>query len=241
MEESPSRDFLKRLGSEIGRPRGIVSISAHWTTAEPRVTTNPHPATIHDFGGFAEELYTLSYPAPGDPLLAGRVLSLLQDNGIGPGGKDSSRGYDHGAWSPLMLMYPEADIPVFQLSVQPQLGPRHHLAMGEALKPLREEGILLLASGALTHNLMDFFGRELNAEPLPYAREFADWVVDKVENDRREELLDFQLRAPHALRNHPTPEHFLPLFTALGAGGKGRLLHDGFTYGVISMAAFAWD
>ncbi|MCM0084141.1 dioxygenase [Geomonas sp. Red32] len=239
IEDCPTRDFLRGLGKEIGRPKGIVSVSAHWTTTEPRVTINPHPGTIYDFGGFADELYTLVYPAPGDPLLAGKVLSLLGQEGIA-GGKDSSRGYDHGAWAPLMLMYPEADIPVIQLSVQPHLAPDHHLAMGKALAPLREEGILILASGAATHNLRDFFGRALDEPPLPYASEFTEWLKDAVINNRRDELLDYQLRAPQAIRNHPTPEHFLPIFVAMGAGEKGELLHDGYTYGALSMAAFKW-
>jgi 4,5-DOPA dioxygenase extradiol len=239
IEECPTRDFLRGLGREIGKPKGIISVSAHWTTAEPRVTTNPHPSMIYDFGGFAEELYSLNYPAPGDPVLAGRALSLLGAQGI-TGGKDGSRGYDHGAWAPLFLMYPEADIPVIQLSVQPLLGPEHHLAIGKALAPLREEGVLILASGAATHNLRDFFGRALDEPPLPYAKEFADWVSKAVVSDRREELLDFRRRGPHSERNHPTPEHFLPLFVAMGAGELGEVLHSGYTYGMMSMAAYAW-
>lgn len=240
IEDCPTRDFLRELGQQTGRPKAIVSVSAHWTTTEPRVTSNPHPSTIYDFGGFAEELYSMVYPSPGDPLLAGQVLTLLHAQGIA-GGKDSSRGYDHGAWAPLMLMYPEADIPVIQLSVQPHLGPEHHLAMGKALAPLREEGILILASGAATHNLRDFFGRALDAPPLAYAKEFADWLGDAVINNRREELLEYERRGPHAARNHPTPEHFLPIFVSMGAGAKGRLLHDGYTYGALSMAAFEWE
>ena len=240
LEACPTRDFLRELGEKTGRPEAIVSVSAHWNTTEPRVTINPHPATIHDFGCFADELHSMRYPAPGDPLLAGKVLSLLDREGIA-GGKDSSRGLDHGAWAPLMLMYPDADIPVIQLSVQPHLDPAHHLAMGKALAPLREEGILILASGAATHNLRDFFGRAIDAPPLPYAKEFADWLSDAVIDNRREELLDYRHNAPQAERNHPTPEHLLPIFVAMGAGEKGRLLHDGYTYGALSMAAFAWE
>lgn len=239
IEECPTRDFLAHLGEEIGRPRAILSVSAHWTTPEPRVTVHPQPATVHDFGGFPDELYTLRYPAPGEPTLAGRVLSLLGAKGI-TGGGDPSRGLDHGTWVPLLLMYPAADIPVVQLSVQPQQDPRHHLEVGMALHPLLEEGVLILASGSATHNLRDFFGRSPDAEPLPYAMEFTAWLKDAVVNGRTAQLLDYANRAPHALRNHPTPEHFLPLFVALGAGGAGTVLHDAYTYGAISMAAFMW-
>jgi 4,5-DOPA dioxygenase extradiol len=240
IEDCPTRDFLQQLGSEIGRPKAILCVSAHWTTDQPMVTMHPQPPTVHDFYGFADELFTLQYPASGDPELAQRVISLLAGQEIASA-RDMSRGFDHGAWSPLMLMYPAADIPVVQLSVQPRLNPAHHLAMGKALQSLRSEGILILASGAATHNLRDFFGRPLESAPLPYAEKFAEWLKDAVVNGHTVELLDYLNRAPEALRNHPTPEHFLPLFVALGAGGnKGELLHDSFTYGALSMAAFSW-
>lgn len=240
LEKCPTRDFLLKLGKDIGKPNGIISVSAHWTTAEPRVTMHPSPSTMYDFGGFPDELYSLKYPAPGDPVLAKRVMSLLHAQGI-PSAKDMSRGYDHGAWVPLMLMYPEADIPVIQLSVQPSEGPEHHLAIGKALSVLRDEKILIIASGSTTHNLGDFFGRELDDEPLPYAKEFADWLKDAVSHGRNNELLDYIHFGPHATKNHPTPEHFLPLFVPLGSGGTGKVLHDACTYGALSMAAFLWD
>ena len=240
IEDCPTRDFLLQLGAKLGTPRGIVAVSAHWTTPEPRVTMHPQPSTLHDFGGFPDELYTLTYPAPGSPLLAERVLSLLRAQGIA-GEKDLSRGYDHGAWAPLMLLYPDADIPVIQLSVQPHRSPEHHLAMGKALQPLLDEGVLILASGSTTHNIRDFFGRELNSPPLPYAEEFALWVKDAVTHGRTDDLLNYAGIAPHAQRNHPTPEHFIPLFVALGAGGAGVRIHDAFTYGALSMAAFIWE
>lgn len=239
IETCPARDFLRQLGREIGRPKGIVSISAHWTTREPRVTMHPQPPTIHDFGGFPDELYTLTYPAPGDPVLAKRVITLLGQQGISVD-REMARGFDHGAWAPLMLIYPEADIPVVQLSVQPQLGPRHHLAMGKALAPLVDEEVLVIASGSATHNLMDFFGRTLDEVPPPYVREFSGWLKQAIAAGKTEELLDYVNHGPYALKNHPTPEHLLPLFVAMGTGGSGRLLHDSYTYGVISMATFGW-
>lgn len=240
IDNCPTRDFLLQLGKAIGKPKGIVCVSAHWTTTEPRVTMHPSPPTIHDFGGFPDELYTFKYPAPGDPALARRVLALLHAQGIAAD-KDMSRGYDHGAWAPLMLMYPDADIPVIQLSVQPTQGAGYHLAVGRALQPLRDEGVLILASGAATHNLRDFFGRKLDAEPLPYAHEFADWLQAAVVKGDTKALLDYTHQAPHAMQNHPTPEHFLPLFVPLGTGGTGRVIHDAYTYGVLSMASFIWE
>lgn len=240
IDESPARDFLRQLGNDIGRPKAIVCISAHWTTAEPRVTMHPQPGMIYDFGGFPDELYSLNYPAPGDPVLAKRVLSLLRDRNI-LAERDLSRGFDHGAWTPLMLIYPDAGIPVIQLSVQPYQTTEHHLAIGKALQPLRDEGILILASGSTTHNLRDFFGRRVDSAPLPYAKEFADWTRDAIIDGRTDDLLDYLHRAPQPLRNHPTPEHFLPLFVAMGAGKTGQVLHESYTYGAISMSAFAWD
>jgi len=236
----PTRDFLVGLGTGMERPRAIVCVSAHWTTAAPMVTGTPQPGLIYDFGGFPDELYRMAYPAPGDPSLAERITGLLKDQGIGAG-LDTTRGLDHGAWVPLKLMYPHADIPVVQLSVQPHLSPAHHAAIGAALRPLREEGVLILASGSATHNLRDFFGRAIDSPPQGYAKEFDDWLCEAVAADNRESLLDYVKKGPHALSNHPTPEHFLPLFVTMGAGGKGRVLHRAFTYGVISMSAFAWE
>ena len=240
IEDCPARHFLQQLGTQLGRPKGIVAVSAHWCTAEPRVTMHPQPPTLHDFGGFADELHAITYNAPGDPVMAKKVLNLLAQAGI-PAEKDMSRGFDHGTWAPLVLIYPDAGIPVIQLSVQPHRGTDYHLALGKALAPLRDEEILIVASGSATHNLRDLFGRGLNAGPLPYAREFNDWLAKAVTDDATEELCDYLRKAPHATQNHPSPEHLLPLFVAMGSGGTGRLLHDSFTYGVISMAAFAWE
>lgn len=236
----PTRDFLAALGAGMARPRGIVCISAHWTTRVPMTTHTAQPDLIYDFGGFPDELYRMTYPAPGNPALAERVAKLLENGGIDTG-RDMARGLDHGAWVPLKLMYPHADIPVVQLSVQPHQSPAHHAAIGAALRPLREEGVLILASGSATHNLRDFFGRALDAPPPQYVREFDDWLCRAVEADDRDALLEYLDRGPNALANHPTPEHFLPLFVAMGAGGQGRVLHRAFTYGVISMDAFAWE
>lgn len=239
-EPGPAHDFLATLGATLERPRAILCVSAHWTTSSPLVTATPAPSLIYDFGGFADELYQAKYPVPGDPAVAERIIMLLKAQGI-EAGQDPGRGLDHGAWVPLKLIYPEADIPVLQLSVQPQQSPEYHLAIGRALRCLREEGVLILASGSATHNLNDFFGRAIDAAPPEYVSAFDEWLKTSIENNELEALLDYRHKGPHAAANHPTPEHLLPLFTALGAGDTGRLLHRSYTFGVISMAAYAWD
>lgn len=164
LEPGPTRGFLAQLGSGFERPRAILSISAHWETPAPEISAVLQPETIHDFYGFPEALYAMRYPAPGAPELAARAVQLLAGSGIGA--VTAQRGLDHGAWVPLMLMYSQADIPVTQLSVQSVLGPEHHWRMGEALRPLRDEGVLIIASGSVTHNLREF-GRHRYDSPPP--------------------------------------------------------------------------
>ncbi|HET7921462.1 MAG TPA: class III extradiol ring-cleavage dioxygenase [Gammaproteobacteria bacterium] len=220
-ETNPAHTFLKSLGEGLPRPRAILVISAHWETATPRLTGAQHLDTLHDFYGFPEPLYALRYPAPGAHALAKDIARKLGP----PAGVDRVRGLDHGAWVPLRLMYPQADIPVLQLSLQTALGPAHHLALGEALKSLRDEGVLILGSGGATHNLREYFHPAGGYES--YA-EFSDWLYDALIRDDRDALLDYRRRAPQGARNHPTEEHFLPLFVALGAGGASitRLHHS---------------
>ena len=236
----PARDFLAGLGAALPRPRAILCVSAHWTTHDPRLSGSAMPPVIHDFYGFPDALYSLDYPAPGAPQLAADVAALL--DGLAPQ-VDADRGLDHGAWVPLRLLYPDADLPVVQLSVAPQRDPAWHIELGRRLQPLRGEGVLILASGAATHNLRDFGRYPLDAPEQAYARDFADWLRACIEGGDEAALTDVWTRGPQATRNHPTTEHLLPLHVALGAGGgsPGRLLHDSFTYGVLSMAAYAWD
>ncbi len=243
LEASPTNRFLRDLGPQLGRPAAVLCVSAHWEAAQPTVGAAAAPSTIHDFYGFPRELYEVRYPAPGEPALASRVVELLEGAGISAEA-DPVRGLDHGAWVPLKLMFPGADVPVVQLAVQSGRGPGHHLALGRALAPLRQEGVLILGSGGATHNLREFGGYGREAQPIEYARAFDDWLRDAVTAGRTPELEAYRERAPEARRNHPTPEHFLPLFVPLGAapdGAKGRVLHRAFEYGVLSMAAFAWD
>ncbi|MFO0998198.1 MAG: class III extradiol ring-cleavage dioxygenase [Alphaproteobacteria bacterium] len=241
LEEAPARDFLSGLGRTLGRPKAILCASAHWETDEPALNRTEKPETIHDFFGFPRPLYEIRYAAPGAPDVAETAARLLRTADLAAR-LDPGHGLDHGAWAPLYLMYPDATIPVAQISVQTHRGPDHHIAVGRALQPLRKEGVLILASGAATHNLRDFGRYALNAPAVAYASAFDTWLKDSIENGRVDELADYRRRAPDAARNHPSDEHFLPLFVALGAGSaKGRQIHASFTYGVLSMAAYAFD
>lgn len=212
-----------RLAQRLSRPAAILMVSAHWTTRLPVVSGARQPETIHDFGGFPAELYALRYPAPGNPALAQHIKQQLSDAGIATG-IDASQGLDHGAWVPLRVLFPDADIPVLQLSVQPERCARHHYALGTALAPLARENVLIIGSGHLTHNLMDYM-RPSGERPAADTRAFRDWVHARLLDGSAEasdELLDWQQAAPAARFAHPTPEHFLPLFVALGAAGENR-------------------
>jgi 4,5-DOPA dioxygenase extradiol len=241
LERNETASFLKGLGARLGRPRAILCVSAHWNTAAPAVSAAERPETVHDFGGFPEELYRIRYPAPGAPELAARVLELLGAAGF-RSEVSPERGLDHGAWVPLGLIYPEADVPVTQLSVQVDAGPAHHFRLGRALAPLRREGVLMLATGSATHNL----GRlGVGDAPPEWAARFDRWLHDRLIRGAVEELLDYRRVAPHAALAHPTEEHLLPLFVAAGAGASGdglraEALHRGWTMGSLSMAAYGF-
>jgi 4,5-DOPA dioxygenase extradiol len=197
------------------------------------------PETIHDFGGFPPELYRLTYPAPGSPELAARTLALLQASGY-PAASDSGWGLDHGAWVPLMNLYPEADVPVVQLSIQTHLGARHHLLIGRALRTLTDEGVLVMGSGGAVHNLRRL-GWDSGNHPEPWARAFEDWLVDSLAAGRIEDVVEFAEKAPHGREAHPREEHFYPLLVALGAAGegaRGAALYRGFTHGNLSLTSF---
>jgi 4,5-DOPA dioxygenase extradiol len=243
LETSAANAFLSGLGREIGRPRAILVVSAHWETDAPAVSAASAPETIYDFYGFPRELHRLRYPAPGAPQLAQRAAGLLRAQGL-PAVIDPARGLDHGAWTPLILMYPEADIPVTQLSVQPAAGPAHHYRLGEALRPLRDEGVLILGSGGITHNLHEFRGRGRDDAPPAWVAEFNEWIAAVLQSARWQDLVDYRARAPQAARNHPTEEHLLPLFVAAGAvreQGRAARLHASYAYGVIGMDAYRFD
>ncbi|MFL5281355.1 MAG: DODA-type extradiol aromatic ring-opening family dioxygenase [Rhodopila sp.] len=237
--EAPARDFLRGLGRDIGRPHAILVASAHWETPAPVVSTIARNTTIHDFYGFPRELYQLRYEPPGAPEVAAAAAGLLDQAGL-PTGQDPTRGLDHGAWVPLLLMYPDADIPAFQLSIQPHLGPRHHLAVGKALAPLRQQDVLIIASGAFTHNLSRFRGAAVDAPAPPDVIAFADWFDQAITSGRTADMLHYRALAPYAVQQHPTDEHLLPLFIAMGAGGTGERLHGSAMYSILRMDAYAF-
>lgn len=238
-----TQSFWTGLGGRLAGLEAILCVSAHWLTPHPVLGAAERPETIHDFHGFPAPLYRLRYPAPGAPALAESIAGRLRGAGFLVD-TDAAHGLDHGAWVPLRFMFPEARVPVVQLSVQMHLGPRHHFELGRALAPLRSEGVLILGSGGATHNLRDFAGQAEDAPVKSYARQFDDWLAGRVEAGDAEALLDYAGQAPEARRNHPTPDHLLPLFVPLGAatpGRPGRVLHRGFSHGFLSLAAFEWD
>ena len=242
LRPGPSGEVLAQAARTLPQPRVIVIVSAHWDTAEPMVGFAERPATIHDFYGFPEPLYRLRYPATGCPEAAREVVEALRSGGL-PVHIDSARGLDHGAWIPLRTMFPEADIPVVPLSIQSHAGPRHAWRLGTALAPLAERGFLVIASGNLTHNLGDFRSGMHEAGSTDYVRRFTDWIAARLAEGGLEALLDYRRRAPDAVRAHPTDEHLLPLFVALGAAGpaaRANRLHAGIDYGVLAMDAYAF-
>ncbi|MDE2266500.1 MAG: dioxygenase [Alphaproteobacteria bacterium] len=236
-DDVPARDFLRGLGAQLGTPKAILVASAHWDTPSPALNAVPRNTTIHDFYGFPKPLYELRYDAPGAPALAGRAAALLTGAGL-HAVVDAARGLDHGAWVPLMLMYPGADIPTLQLSVQSSFGAAHHIALGRALAPLREEGVLILGSGGFVHNLraIDWNG---GAEP-DWSRTFAKWMHEKIAARDEPELAAYRSRAPYAAQAHPTEEHLMPLFVAYGAGGAAERLHSSATFGSLRMDAYSF-
>ncbi|OOW05826.1 dioxygenase [Pseudomonas sp. MF6396] len=240
LEPGASGPALARLAAQLPRPRAIVVMSAHWETTELRVTSNPHPPTWHDFGGFPAALYAVQYPAPGDPQLAEQVRQRLNEAGL-PTTLDAKRPFDHGAWVPLSLMYPAADIPVVQVSLPSQHGPAYQQQVGQALAALREEGVLLIGSGSITHNLRELDWHAGPESVEPWALAFRDWIIDKLAAGDTPALHDYRRQAPFAVRNHPSDEHLLPLYFARGAGERFAIEHQGFTLGALGMDIYRFD
>jgi 4,5-DOPA dioxygenase extradiol len=243
VEDSSARRFLAGLGAELGKPKAILVASAHWETDRLAVSIAERPETIHDFCGFPPALYESRYAAPGAPDAARRAAELVEGAGM-TAVLDAGRGLDHGAWVPLQLMYPEADVPVAQISIESHLGPRRQLEVGRALAPLRDDGVMIMGSGNLSHDLSGMQRGAVDAPAPGWVADFADWVCDAVAADRLDDLADYRRAAPHGERNHPTEDHFLPLFTAIGAGGpgaRGERLHASYSYAVLAMDAYAFD
>jgi 4,5-DOPA dioxygenase extradiol len=233
---------LTALGQTLSRPKAILIVSPHWTTREPRVATTPRPQTIHDFGGFPPALYQLQYPAPGAPDVAQRAIDLLRAAGH-KAEADTQWGLDHGAWVPLLHLLPQADVPVFQVSLPARLDGEGAYAYGQALAPLAAEGVLIIGSGSLTHNLYEVRFDAPDASAETYAVEFAHWIQTVVTGRDHARLQQTMALAPHAQRAHPTAEHLWPLMVAAGAAGAevpATRIDGGVTHGVLVMDAFVF-
>ncbi|WJN61533.1 class III extradiol ring-cleavage dioxygenase [Pseudomonas sp. SO81] len=239
LEPGASGPALARLAAELPRPRAILVVSAHWESDELLIGSSAQPATWHDFGGFPAPLYAVQYPAPGAPDIAEQVQRLLAAADL-PSRLDPQRPLDHGAWVPLSLMYPQADIPVLQLSLPSHAGPELQVRVGQALAALREQDVLLIGSGSITHNLGELDWRARPDVIEPWAGEFRDWMVAKLQAGDRAALLDYRRQAPHARRSHPSEEHLLPLYFAVGAGSAFRIEHSSFTYGALGMDIYSF-
>lgn len=236
-EDDGAAAFLRQLGRTLSRPRAVLCVTAHWETEVPTIGACPAPGTIHDFHGFPKHLYDLRYPAPGAVAAAADAAAALRQAGIAYA-VDHSRGLDHGTWVPLMLMYPDAQVPVAQLSIQPAAGGQHHLALGRALAGLRASGVLILCSGGAVHNLA-----EMGSSATPdWAEAFQGWLSQTVAAGAADDLANYRDVHPQGSRSHPRDEHLLPLMVAMGAGGGGgRALYEGFALGSIGMAAYAFE
>ncbi|AZC38949.1 DODA-type extradiol aromatic ring-opening family dioxygenase [Pseudomonas chlororaphis] len=234
LEPGASGPALACLAAELPRPKAIVVVSAHWESQDLRVSSNPQPQTWHDFGGFPAALFAVQYPAPGQPELAEQVAQLLRADGL-PAQLDDQRPFDHGVWVPLSLMYPQADIPVVQVSLPSRMGPALQTQVGHALSSLRQQGVLLIGSGSITHNLRELDWHAGPESVEPWARAFRDWIIEKLAANDEAALHDYRRQAPNAVRSHPSDEHLLPLYFARGAGGDFSIAHQGFTMGALGM------
>jgi 4,5-DOPA dioxygenase extradiol len=234
--------LLAQLGRDLPKPRAVLVLSPHWITRGLRVGTSSKPETIHDFGGFAEELYRIQYPAPGAPDVAMRALELLNADGW-QAQPDNERGLDHGAWVPVRHLYPDADVPVFQVSMPHTLTGESAVKLGRALAPLANEGVLIIGSGSITHNLREVQWAATPGEGENYATEFVNWARKSVKAHDGNALANYLQSAPHALRAHPTPDHYLPLPFAFGAADEKadvRVIDGGMTFGVLAMDAYVF-
>lgn len=230
----------QEIGKRIPEPEGILVVSAHWETSVPTVSLATLPETIHDFSGFSPELHRMQYPVPGAPALAERAVSLLSSAAITPA-LHPDRGLDHGAWVPLSVMFAQAQVPVTQLSLTRQ-DAAAHFALGRALAPLRDEGVLIVTSGAITHNFgwLDWHASNTSAS-FAKALKFADWVGAQLAAKNIPALIDYR-SAPYGAEAHPSEEHILPLLVALGAAGDelSEQYRPAFAYGGLAMDAYAW-
>jgi len=249
LQDSPYRRAWQDLGAQFGvrwpKPKLILCISAHWITEGWWLTGMAQPKTIHDFGGFPQELFDQQYPAPGAPEWAAHTAQQLRQPSDGqPVGVDqTSWGLDHGAWSVLKPMFPKADIPVVQLSIDDHRPPAEHFALGQQLGALREQGVLILASGNTVHNLRTMNRSAGETEAYDWAVQFDQWVAEQITSGHLEGLVDFQAQGEIAKMSHPSHDHFLPLLYAAGAAEAGEpveFFNEGYQLASIAMRSAIW-
>ena len=239
IEENEFVQGFRRIGSEVPKPKAILCISAHWETRGTFVTAMEHPRTIHDFGGFPPELYQQQYPAPGSPELAQKTVDTVESADVG---LDQQWGLDHGAWTVIRHMYPEADIPVVQMSLDRNKAARFHYDLARELKQLRNQGILIIGSGNMVHNLGMVAWNKMQEDDYAYdwAREANENMKDFILHDEHDKLIDYTSRGKAFLLAIPSPEHYLPLLYALALKGKDegiQLFNDKAVAGSLSMTS----
>ena len=240
IEQDALSDFLSALGKTLHDVRAVLIVSPHWQTQALEVMSNPAPQTIHDFYGFPAELNAIQYPAPGSPNLAKKTITLLSEHGL-IAKENSTIGLDHGAWTPLVHLFPEHQTPVFQVSLPRDYDAQAALNLGKALAALRDEGVMIIGSGGLTHNLYELHAR--NAQPEIYIQEFINWMDKAITENQQEALANYRKLAPHSQRAHPTDEHLLPLFVAIGARNHDEqtvTVENAIYFGTLSTQSYFW-
>ena len=251
LHDAPVRDFMLGLAGNYPKPEAIVSFSAHFETQGTAVVSDAKPEMIYDFRGFEPELHEMDYPANGHSAMAKEILTLLKSAGINAVDV-KHRGFDHGTWVPLSLVYPQADIPIVQVSIDPDETPEYHFKLGQALASLADRNIAIIGTGNITHNLPALFSKgrdpELDANIKGYVETFLKWFDEQLESNHLENLLNYRNKAPFAEENHPTDEHLLPIFVALGAANgesstqkKARKIHASYNYEFLAMDAWEFS
>lgn len=236
--DHPTYRFLQELPKTFPRPDAIVILSGHWCTEHIMISKDESYRAIYDFGGFDDRLYSMQYSPKGSPELAEIMKNLLRQNDRKVELVNNA-GLDHGAWIPLMLMFPDPFIPVVQVSIQPNQQPDHHYALGTALRELRSQNVLIIGSGAMTHNLYASTFANHDSIPPQWVTEFTSWMKERLETGDTNSVLHYRNLAPYAERNHPTEDHIIPLFAAMGAGGKSaQRIHTASSYGSVMMDAY---
>jgi len=240
VDTSAFGEALHRVATNLPEPNAIVVLSAHWQSDTLEVTTAQHPETWHDYHGFPEALKRIRYPAPGSPALAERILHLLEQTGIEAYG-NALRPRDHGVWVPLRHLYPDANIPVIQLSLPINYTAAQLMRLGQALILLRTQQILLIGSGSITHNLKSLSWGTKDAPPPLWASQFKQWMIHHLTVGDYDSVCQWQTQAPYANDNHPTTEHLAPLFFAMGTGTRCNVVHSSFAMGALGMDIYRFD